>query len=474
MAYKRPLQLPVTPVSNKKPRSTSRGRSRSPGNSSNSSTVRILRNLASSLSRSRSSSQSPPRNRYNRATRVKTGQAGAPSYTTTTTKTSRRGRRSYGASSSKSAGYFNQALSINSIADKCATQGVVRKTETGDVLEDSRRVTYCAHSTMPNITVLQSVIGAMMKKLFKKASMQIKNWDVPLITAGDSNSNVFITLKFRRRDGTEIESFTFIVTPTLTTLQFLTESVVTWFQSTWPSNIPTQFLELSMSGTEVSGILPITPLAKIDLTTAYVHIHSSSHLKIQNRTVTTSANDNSDDVDNVPIYGKSYDYLSNTTMYRDYATNTALSTPPFTTHPIWGVLRANVLPLTDGTKMFDEVPLSTQFVGIKKAQKAHLDPGEIKTSVLKDFKSIGLSKFFQTSMQNAGNFGPSPPEFNFKQTWLGKSRLFAFEKMIDAVAATEENRFKLAYEHSLMVGCLFFCKDDYQTAPQVSNYIGKV
>jgi len=478
---KRNLILPITPVSLVKrgrnnSRSVSRGRS-SGRTASSASVVRALRNI-SNMSTSRSRSQGRTRSPPNRnPQRTNQNFQFNPSFSYTTTQTqekNKKNRKMYGAAFSKSAGYFNEKLSLSTIADRCATLGCVRKLETGNLLQDARKVTLLAHSTMPAYSVASCVFAAMFKTLFRKASIFVKNWDVPILELPCVKTFDMI-VEYRIQDGYPLTTHTFIITPVVTTLQVLVDDWFVWYYGLLPTTsaanlTPKQFFKLSLYEKDYSpSVLTGIPVAQLDLTTAYVEIHSSSHLKIQNRTVTSASNDNADDVDNVPIYGKSFDYKSNSTIFRDYPMNTTVAPATLSTHASWGILSSN-LASDVGTDLYEEVPLASQFVGCKRVQKAHLDPGEIKTSAMKDYLKIGFSKFFQLITQNY----ITGTDRNYKQTWIGKTRLFAFEKMIDAVLATEENQFRIAFEHSIMIGAIFHFKNDSQTAPQVRTLVGSI
>jgi len=50
----------------------------------------------------------------------------------------------------------------------------------------------------------------------------------------------------------------------------------------------------------------LTKRFQIDLSKCRIHLYAKSSLKLQNRTVNLNANNDDEDVDNVPLYVKSY------------------------------------------------------------------------------------------------------------------------------------------------------------------------
>ena len=115
--------------------------------------------------------------------------------------------------------------------------------------------------------------------------------------------------------------------------------------------------------------------------------------------------------------------------------------------------------------MYQELPDRKAFLGCYAVGKSHLDPGEIKTSSMTSFERMSINKIlrviFGQSLAGAGTAGPQ------NQVWLGKTRLFGWEKMVNAVAMTATNQFNVAYEHQLEIGCNIIVKRSNYTAPAV-------
>jgi len=375
-----------------------------------------------------------------------------------------------GASMSQSKGIFSDEVPNKTKLDKMAKNGVVISLENGHVHSDGRSATYLAHSTLPGLAVFRACVASLIKKIFVMAGYQIKNFEEALLASSDYQS--ILRLSYKKRDDTDllVHDFTIVTGVSATTLQSLTRDVEIFFESKQATNtVPLVMLKFALY--QDIGVLSTAKVlaTELDLTNCRFDVYSKSRFKIQNRTVNSATSDEADNVDNVPIDGKYYEVNSNGTMFRDYSTQVATGTvtAALTTSIIYGTLRMDPLPPSTGTNMYKEVPLSSQIVGCKKTGKAHLDPGDIKTSVMTDTLEISLNQLIQKVY-----YGSDIAFDLFKQIWFGKTRIFCFEKMIDAVATTSDNAFKVAYEHDLDIGAICNVKKENHTAPRIESLKG--
>lgn len=369
---------------------------------------------------------------------------------------------------SKATGFFKNPVKRTTEMDRIAEAGIVNKIESGSVVTSTRDVTYIAHSTMPQFSVAKLFVKSLLKKLYNTAGIKIKNEEVPVMPALYYNQEVHML--YKAKDGAVVSVEKWTVT-SASTLLSITNDIVAFFTTRADANtLPTQYLNLRLFTQYGTLVTSLQLLADIDLTHVTFLIKSQSYLKVQNRTINSTGNDTSEDVDNVPIYGKYFDFNTNGTIFRDYAEPATGGSSAITTQRTFGVLPSTIATDTN-SNMYKELPLSSQFIGCKGQGKAHLDPGEIKTSVMHDSVKIGLQKLIAVlwgkpaSVTTAGQF---------QQYWIGKTRLFGFEKMIQAVATDSTNQFNLAYEHQLFLACVALLNQKYHTAPLCINYTGTI
>lgn len=215
-------------------------------------------------------------------------------------------------------------------------------------------------------------------------------------------------------------------------------------------------------------------LSTINLYNAKISLLSKSHMKLQNRT-TTQEGGEADEVDNVPIYGKSYEGPGNGAIYGSYAlrniglgsgANTGQAVPqPLSTagSPLINPKFIGVDIQAGRPAQFQEPPHARMFRTVTKAGKIHLDPGQIKTSVLFIKKTYSLMKLWRMLI-----LGPSTPVDPNYKTYLGKYRFFCVEKMIQSVGTTVQNQINVAYEIDYKIGAICHDKFSNYTAPIVS------
>jgi hypothetical protein len=378
----------------------------------------------------------------------------------------RKGRK--GASNSKSAGFLSNAPSMApSKQEMYMDKGVVATLEQGDVVTNLRAVTYLAHSTNPRDSTINIAIGAILKKLFNKAGIKIKNWDWDILDG--ANIPARIEIVYKERDGGARARHP-ILMPVTKTLRTMVNDFKAWLDTFTPGNFPTQFLELQYF--HDIGTLGSSRLVayEIDLQSVSLHLYCRSHMKIQNRTVNTPVNDQADDVDNVPLYGRHFTVNGNGSMFRDYPDG-GNTTPYLTTDKLWGVLNYSVLAADTNTTLYQEVPLKSQLTGVKEHGNIHMDPGEVKTSSIAHEATISWNGLVQRYYSKAGLNVTNKDAQRFT---FGKTRILAMEKMINAVAVVADNAPRIAYEHNLDLACYATIHQNYQTAKSVTGLTGPI
>lgn len=367
-----------------------------------------------------------------------------------------------------SAGKIKANRSVKKLGsvEKHTELGIVTRNQLGDiaVATPEANVLYIAQSSMPIQTMSKIVLSALLKRLALIAGMHVK--DCVSHLTDNQYYNGIVEYRYKLRDGTEIVTQNFTVTAGSTTLENLTDAVFNFFNGlAGGSSLPVQSLTLRYYiefGTTVSAK---TLLADMDLTNVTVRVDAESIMRLQNRTVSINSNDQADDVDNVPLRCKFFQYDSNGTMYRDYAT--AQSKSNLTTDPIWGVL-PTVQQSIAGTQMYKELPYKSQIVGCKSTGDFMFQPGTIRTSRVKNSLSVSFNKYIAIAFtKSSANTGALLGKF--ERFYVGSTRLHAFDKEILAVATGSESEDKItvAWQHNLEIGCTVYHRRSNQTAPIV-------
>jgi len=353
----------------------------------------------------------------------------------------RKSFRTSGAVSSKSAGKFAKGRKVKTNVDKFSKGGMVICRESGGLATASAtdQSVIIGHATCPILQIREAFGFAFAKWVSKLIKQDFVNIEDPIYPANYRNCASSIAYK-QTALGSILFSDLNIVAGT-TTWQILANQMTTLVYSN-SNDTGFELLEYIWAQGQIATtpVVPAQMLYRKDLRKARLQFFCKSSLKIQNRTVNVAANDESDDVDNVPVYGKTYSGIG------DYYT---FNNQCIAADKTSGV----ILQYGTASNGLAEPPSLTQMVGVKKIGKAHLDPGQIKTSVENYSTSMSMQRLIDL-MQRAQNVAVSS-----SKNRQGKFTCFIFEKMIQAVATTTINSIKIAYELDQKYGAIFTAPD---------------
>lgn len=312
-------------------------------------------------------------------------------------------------------------------------EGIALVTETGGFLEESE-IVYMGHSTTPYKKVLQLSYKALIKKVFNLSGYQIQNFEEKVPFNGASLSlyyyNASGTLASVTASALAAQTFEDFADNLDSALHPILIGAYTAGNSIIWVDARLTLLDSAGNGIEKCRLM----LDQIN-----VHFVAKSMLKMQNQSVTVAADNEADDVNNVPIQGKSYYGSSNRFILK---TSKHTDTVPTTTVDI----NKGFMTLQGTATQNMLEPLEAkEWRGVKTGGKIRLNPGEIKTSVIEYGTKMDLQRFWEqvgqvNSVENATR-GP------------GRSCLYAFEKLMDYDTST----IKVCYEIQNNYG-LYFSK----------------
>jgi len=363
----------------------------------------------------------------------------------------RKSYRTAGASTSKSAGKLKKARGKPDIFDTYARKGIILNVERGANIATTainNGSVLLAHSTCSR-DQLFNAFGYAMAKLV--ASLLKR--DVPTMTGlvlqnpGTFRLEELVIVYKSTPGGTNTRSVNPITD--VTTWQDLGNFFVNLMTTELTLQSGFQFVKIEYFQSQVATTPIVQPsiLFQRNLDRCRIHYHTKSNMKIQNRTVNTAGNDESDDVDNVPLYGKQYEssknyFLHNSLRYVADAN---------------GIFGQNVIAA--------ELLKPPQLTSVKSAYAiapVHLDPGQIKTSVLTWTKSFLINDLMRSLFIRGLEAG------NAYALSVGKSRWFLMEKMLQSVATTDVNGIKVAYEVDTKFAAYVTCPKATVTTQMVS------
>jgi len=310
---------------------------------------------------------------------------------------------------------------------KIMKDGVQTCTEQGNVVT-APQAQYIGHATCPANIVKKALWRAIIKRLFTMAKKLNPKWD-----AQPQFIDITDTIQVLYKDSTDPAApLTAVgVLVGTKTQEAIALEYATAFESASPLLIFDYIAYKPRNDTPGAVYM--------NLQCCQVHISSLSQLKMQNRTVTVAADNEADDVNNVPLVGKSYEGKGTGTKFLTGQDGTT----PFVADNYYGVIVKG-----SNSNQLNEPPNARLFENVISSGKAHFEPGEIQTSTLKYEAEMTLQNFVQLAYDSILD-GAMPTGRRYKFKKLGLYRFFGLEKMITSIGAVAENDVRIAYEHDL-------------------------
>jgi len=318
---------------------------------------------------------------------------------------------------------------------------------------------YIGHATHCFDKIGKAVFRGLLKLLFKKMGIQIMNWDEPVtndyVLAGGDNFRITWRDQELVGDGETFSSTSVNITTGTKTYKELAEEWWNGYYAAPDRSMQPYFTKLTY--TPASSKFQTV---EINLAKAMVHLDIKSTFKLQNISNNIAGDNNeSDAVDNVPLYGRSYSGNGNGSTFRGNIQNAPIpggggtATLNFLADRITGIISQS----GSAYSVIKEPPPHKNFKEVKQSAKLTLMPGQIKTSTLIHNKGISLDRLM----------GALIPEITTGLSaqksilYMGKFAFFGLEKVMDC----NTNPFELAYEHNLSLGCYIQTKQTYVSLP---------
>lgn len=341
-----------------------------------------------------------------------------------------RPRRNAAMTRSKSAGFFKKGT--RKAANKrynYAKFGFNKTLEAGGLSTTLNQCYYIGHGTMPQEEVAEGISYAIIKRLLYRLNKLKSDWNETL----DFPAGAIVQIIWKpdyQNPGTLADTLTTgAVTANALAAALRNFICYTLFNTgADPDFIGNQGRLMRIIYTPAAGYTETLLLEN-----SKIRFTVKSTMKIQNRTRDSDGGESTDVVDNAPLYGKSYTGKGTGTSFAG-----AVNNPDLVIDSAYGLIDQQA-----ATNSTFEPPIGKLFQDVKTVGKAHLDPGEIKTSVLNSSGTM----FLNTILHMIGSADiNSAKKYKSK---FGAFRFFALEKMIDAIGTDLAKRIDIAYEHNL-------------------------
>lgn len=319
--------------------------------------------------------------------------------------------------------------------------GIIHREERAGVTTTTSEAVYVGHITHPSRLLVNLIWKAIAKKLFQKMGIYAVTPDEGFAMPADATLS--ITFK-------AINDGVMTTTPVVPGTSWSINLVANALNAVFLANIDSvDFMLMSLDftgGTTTGGTYS---KCRIPLSNATLAIDVTSSFSIQNRTLTTSTDGSTDNVNNQPLIGKSY--------YGTGSGTRAVSTIPGTSSDLFADALYGVIDIQAGTQGFlQEPPSRAHFPNVTKTGGVILQPGEVKTGKINKAQKISLNKIIRLLATRA-NTGVLT-KFNSS---LGLFQFYGLEKMVDCVETQPD--ITVGYEHNLSIKIMLKLGREYMT-----------
>ena len=303
------------------------------------------------------------------------------------------------------------------------------------------------HCTFVRDIYLKAAFMCLIKKLFNKIDITIPSF---VETTMNSNIGDKIGIRYKKNydTATTVDSMTYTVPNPVPKYDTCVGAFVTAFEAL--SDLNTDFHLVDMYY-QTAG--DDSYRAVVRLTNAKFKWNTKSAIKVQNRTQ-YEGQDESDDIKNVPVYGKSYEgFGTGSNSFRD---QNIVNEQQFVCSGVTGLLFKQC-PSASG---LTEAPPPGYFNQVKKVGKIHMDPGQVKTSVLTHHLKCRQEHFFGHLADNIGGTTVLIP--------FGEFRFFHLEHMLKT--AEDDPNLNIVGEHNLRIAMTLTTEWNNVTDDLTNNY----
>jgi len=355
------------------------------------------------------------------------GGTGAPSATGTRRKRkSKRGRK--GRKKGQLAGYKGKGRKVKRKGNLNyqLNKGVILTSERA-VEQDSDNCVYIGHCSIPVNYGTQVVAMAFLKAICMDLGVNVD--DFSRNTDGfNSGDRLYINYRVDSEAGTteSTQEFNF---NSKTYISLAVEIAVFWQGCTEQ----VEFEQVYFQPSAVTGM----GKRHWNMRTSRIMLTSTSTFKFQNRTVNSVGDEDAHEVDNVPLVGRNYfgpgtgtRYVGRTTGFR----------------PFYADKYGLFAKTGDNGFSLREPPYGQLFDNCKRSGGLSINPGDIKTNVLKENIRMTFSRWLRSNRVVDYNGDEQP-----KGT-LGHFNFYALEKAIGQISVTPVI---VAAEQNLVLGCVF-------------------
>lgn len=323
-------------------------------------------------------------------------------------------------------------------------KGVTYIYETGGVL-DSATQSSLGHCNFAGYRILELVLGGLLHKMLQKLNHSYNSLD-QVIGANFLAGDEFIIWGRNTEPAANGVIVNLAINPALTWKAAIDSMVTLYLSHVNVQNeegVSPQFhyMEYRPANNIVLPAIHRYSRTLINIQDAKVHLYLKSDMKIQNRTVSVAADNEADDVNNVPLVGKTFDGSGTGALLNISASSGAAAADL----RLLGQYQTGLIANMGSVLSTGGEPLQKKnFKYVKYEGSLKLAPGEIKTSTLVHEQGHSLDLILKDLIQFDAN-----AVITMNRNRFGKFRFFQFDRMIDIGGLDNPSNITVAWEINL-------------------------
>lgn len=334
------------------------------------------------------------------------------------------------------AGYVKKGKRYPAVKDnEIGKNGIWYCREASGTMTDTT-VMFIGHSTGDQRLFQYTIAHAIVKALMKALKTPAENFQS--LISGVAGDKIYLNYRAAPDGAISTNTYTVVAADTWTNVAQSYATLLAGFDANY------ELIDIYYAPL-VGGANPVyATTVRVRLTDALVKFKIKSALKIQNRSTPDALgnDDQSDEVDNVPLYGKSYEGPGAGSAKMRYGSIYG------TDANLWpnlnGVIKRQAV---SGSDSVQEPPKPYELLNARKTGKIRIEPGEIKTSMLYytcvHKLNVFINKYF------------NKPVYTKHKTTFGNFRVFCLEKVLETSQTTAINM-SIGYEHDIKYGCVIY------------------
>lgn len=346
--------------------------------------------------------------------------------------------------SAYSGGFFSKTS--KKILSDIQKYGVICNSEIGGG-SGANHMVVIGHATFPRMEILKAACRAAIKAFSIKLEKPMESIDQ---TVPDSANGDVWEMSYKNIQSGAMTNVTFFPGVGQYTWSQVIDALFVAISGITVRNVEFNVIAANFASPNVESVIMPLKLAKV-----YIHVKSS--LKIQNRTQgeeTDATGPYSEDrVDQTPLYGKSY--------YGRGTGTAQISRGSFysTDESLYAGSKGGIIKSDDTEPGVPREPwLGHELANVTGVGKVHLEPGQIKTSVLTDSLSLYWNQLIYIVLGDVVNYTTASPHKG-----PGKFKMFAFEKMLEDTPNAPTRSIAYAYQVDYRIGSVMFVGKTYRT-----------